>query len=47
MEDAVLKFVKFDLQIFALSWLMLAYLFKIYQILRLPRPPEVTPQRGS
>ncbi len=47
MEDAVLKFVKFDLQIFALSWLALAYLFKIYQTLRLPRPREVAPQRGS
>jgi hypothetical protein len=47
MEDAVLKFVKFDLQVIALSWLVLAYLFKIYQILRLPQPREVAPQRGS
>jgi hypothetical protein len=47
MEDSVLKFVKFDLQIFALSWLVLAYLFKIYQILRLPRPREVAPRKGS
>jgi nitrate reductase gamma subunit len=47
MEDSVLRFVKFDLQIIALSWLMLAYLVKIYQILRLPRPREVAPQKGS
>ncbi len=47
MEDPVLDFVKFDLQIFALSWLALAYLFKIYQILRLPWPREKAPQRGS
>src|SRR5512143_708037 len=47
MEDAVLTFVKFDLQIVALSWLALAYLFKIYQILRLPRPREVAPRKGS
>src|SRR5512139_1304925 len=47
MEDPVLKFMKFDLQILALSWLALAYLFKIYQILRLPWPREKAPQRGS
>jgi hypothetical protein len=47
MEDAVLRFVKFDLQIVALSWLVLAYLFKIYQILRLPRPREVALRKGS
>jgi hypothetical protein len=33
MEDPVLTFVKFDLQILALSWLVLSYLIKIYQIL--------------
>ncbi len=47
MEDAVLRFVKFDLQMIALSWLVLAYLFKVYQILRLPRPREVAPRKGS
>jgi len=47
MEDAVLTFVKFDLQIVALSWLALAYLLKIYQIFRLPRPREVAPRKGS
>ena len=47
MEDSFLRFVKFDLQIVALSWLALAYLFKIYQILRLPRPQEVAPRMGS
>ena len=47
MEDSFLRFVKFDLQIVALSWLVLAYLFKIYQILRLPRPREVAPRKGS
>ncbi len=47
MEDSFLSFVKFDLQIIALSWLALAYLIKIYQILRLPRPREVAPGMGS
>jgi hypothetical protein len=47
MEDPVLHFVKFNLQIFALSWLVLAYLYKVYQILRLPWPREVAPHRGS
>ncbi len=47
MEDSFLEFVKFDLQMFALSWLLLAYAFKIYQILSLPRPREVAPKRGS
>jgi nitrate reductase gamma subunit len=47
MEDSFLRFVKFDLQIVALSWLVLAYLFKIYQILRLPGPREVAPRKGS
>ncbi len=47
MEDPVLAFVKFDLQIFALSWLGLAYLFKVYQILRLPQPHEIAPRQGS
>ena len=47
MEDSFLRFVKFDLQIVALSWLALAYFFKIYQILRLPRPREVALRKGS
>ncbi len=47
MEDSFLRFVKFDLQIVALSWLVLAYVFKIYQILRLPRPREVALRKGS
>jgi len=47
MEDSFLRFVKFDLQIVALSWLVLAYLIKIYQILRLPHPREVAPRKGS
>ncbi len=47
MEDSFLRFVKFDLQIVALSWLVLAYLFKIYQIIRLPVPREVAPGMGS
>lgn len=47
MEDSFLRFVKFDLQIVALSWLGLAYIYKIYQLLRLPWPKEVAPERGS
>jgi nitrate reductase gamma subunit len=47
MEDPILTFVKFDLQIVALSWLALAYAFKVYQTLRLPRPREVAERRGS
>ncbi len=47
MEDSFLQFVKFDLQIVALSWLGLAYVYKIVQLLRLPWPREVAPERGS
>ncbi len=47
MEDPVLNFVKFDLQIVALSWLALAYLFKVYQILHRPWPREAAPLKGS
>ncbi|NPV08133.1 MAG: hypothetical protein HPY83_09245 [Anaerolineae bacterium] len=47
MEDSFLRFVKFELQIVALSWLGLAYGYKIYQLLRLPWPKEVAPERGS
>ena len=47
MEDPILRFVKFDLQIVALSWLALAYAFKVYQTLRRPWPREVAERRGS
>ena len=47
MEDSFLSFVKFDLQIVALAWLGLAYIYKIYQLLRLPWPREVAPRKGS
>ena len=46
MEDTFLRFVKLDLQIVALSWLALAYLYKVYQLLKLPWPREVAPERG-
>jgi hypothetical protein len=47
VNDSFLKFVKFDLQIVALSWLGLAYVYKVYQLLKLPWPKEVAPERGS
>lgn len=47
MEDSFLHFVKYDLQIVALSWLALAYAYKVYRLLRLPGPREVAPARGS
>jgi nitrate reductase gamma subunit len=47
MDDSFLRFVTFDLQIVALSWLGLAYVYKIYQLLKLPWPREVAPGKGS
>jgi nitrate reductase gamma subunit len=46
MEDRFLEFVKLDLQIIALSLFGLLYAFKVYQLLKLPWPKEVAPQRG-
>ena len=47
MEDSFLRFVKFDLPIVALAWLGLAYVYKVYQLLKLPWPKDVAPVRGS
>lgn len=47
MEDGFSKFVEFDLQIIALSWLAVLYLIKAYQLSRLPMPREKGPRTGN
>lgn len=47
MEDAFLNFVKFELQIVALTVFGLLYALKVYQLLKLPWPKEVARLRGS
>lgn len=47
MEDRFLEFVKFDLQIIALSVFALLYALKVYQLMKLPWPKEMGPRRGS
>lgn len=47
MEDPFLHFVKFELQIAALSLFGLLYALKVVQLLKLPWPKEVAPRRGD
>jgi nitrate reductase gamma subunit len=47
MEDPLLQFAKFELQIIALSVFGLLYALKVYQLLRLTWPKEVAPRRGQ
>ena len=46
MESPFLHFVKFELQIIALSLFALLYALKVYQLLKLPWPKEIAPKRG-
>jgi hypothetical protein len=40
-------FAEFELQIVALSWLIVLYIIKIFQLSRLPMPAEIAPRKGS
>lgn len=46
MKDPFWSFVEFELQIIALTIFGLLYAYKVYQLMRLPYPREVAPQRG-
>ena len=43
----IAHFVEFDLQIIALSWLVLLYSIKAFQLSRLPMPSEKAPRKGA
>ena len=43
----VAHFAQFDLQVVALSWLVLMYAIKSFQLMRLPMPHEKSPGKGN
>jgi hypothetical protein len=43
----VVRFAEFDLQIIALSWLVLMYVIKSFQLMRLPLSREKLPRKGN
>jgi nitrate reductase gamma subunit len=45
--DSALHFVEYELQIIALSWMVVLYAIKAFQLSRLPMPWEQAPARGS
>jgi len=47
MDSGFVHFVEFELQIIALSWLVIFYVIKVLQLSRLPLPQEKEPRKGS
>lgn len=47
LSDGFVHFVEYELQIIALSWLVVLYAIKIFQLSRLPLPRENAPRKGS
>jgi nitrate reductase gamma subunit len=47
MDAGFVHFVEFELQIIALSWLVILYVIKVFQLSRLPLPQEQEPRKGS
>ncbi len=47
ISEGVARFAELELQIIALSWLVVLYIIKIYQLARLPMPWEKGPIRGN
>jgi hypothetical protein len=45
--DGALHFVEYELQIIALTWMVVLYAIKAFQLSRLPMPWEQGPARGS
>ena len=45
--ETALHFVEYDLQIIALSWMVILYTVKVVQLSRLPMPWEQAPAKGS
>ncbi len=47
IDQELLHFVEYDLQVIALTWMAVLYSIKAYQLARLPMPWEREPSRGS
>jgi hypothetical protein len=47
MNTGFVHFAEYELQIIALSWLVVLYCIKIFQLRRLPMPRDVAPPRGN
>jgi len=47
MNSGFVHFAEYELQIIALSWLVVLYVIKILQLRRLPMPRDIGPQKGS